>query len=67
MCFSDLCLICCREIRDGHLQGGGQEVVMEYINRGFDYLHGGKGKNVKLPAKLPGGASSEDFVRSEFE
>ncbi|KAM7513931.1 hypothetical protein LguiA_003514 [Lonicera macranthoides] len=26
-CSYDLCLICCREIREGHLQGGEQEVI----------------------------------------
>ncbi|KAJ6413541.1 hypothetical protein OIU84_006355 [Salix udensis] len=39
-CSSDLCLVCCREIRAGCLQGGGPDVVMEYIDRGFTYMHG---------------------------
>ncbi|KAL9258935.1 Lysine-specific demethylase JMJ25-like protein [Drosera capensis] len=39
-CSYDLCLICCREIHDGHPQGGAQGVVMEYIDRGLAYLHG---------------------------
>ncbi|GAB2233587.1 hypothetical protein Droror1_Dr00002813 [Drosera rotundifolia] len=39
-CSYDLCLICCREIRDGHPQGGAQGVVMEYKDRGLAYLHG---------------------------
>ncbi|XP_021276047.1 lysine-specific demethylase JMJ25-like isoform X2 [Herrania umbratica] len=39
-CNYDLCLTCCREIRDGHLQGGQKEVIMEYADRGFSYLHG---------------------------
>ncbi|KAJ6682540.1 JMJC DOMAIN-CONTAINING HISTONE DEMETHYLATION PROTEIN [Salix koriyanagi] len=39
-CSSDLCLVCCREIRAGCLQGGGSDVVMEYIDRGFTYMHG---------------------------
>ncbi|CAL5392510.1 unnamed protein product [Camellia sinensis] len=29
-CFYDLCLTCCREVRDGHLQGGGKEVILLY-------------------------------------
>ncbi|KAL6970129.1 hypothetical protein U1Q18_029834 [Sarracenia purpurea var. burkii] len=41
-CSYDLCLTCCREIRDGHLQGGGKEVIFEYIDNGPDYLHGGR-------------------------
>ncbi|KAJ7954567.1 Lysine-specific demethylase JMJ25 [Quillaja saponaria] len=40
-CYFDLCIVCCREIRDGHLQGemGGD---IQYINRGIKYLHGGE-------------------------
>ncbi|XP_060963342.1 lysine-specific demethylase JMJ26 [Cannabis sativa] len=41
-CSYNLCLICCREIRDGHLQGGGEDLV-RFINRGLEYLHGGTG------------------------
>ncbi|XP_030506640.2 lysine-specific demethylase JMJ26 isoform X1 [Cannabis sativa] len=41
-CSYDLCLICCREIRDGHLRGGGEDAVFQFINRGLEYLHGGK-------------------------
>ncbi|XP_037495740.1 lysine-specific demethylase JMJ25, partial [Jatropha curcas] len=40
-CSYDLCLTCCREIRDGCLQGGG-EIVVEYLDRGKAYLHGGE-------------------------
>ncbi|KAI7993896.1 Lysine-specific demethylase JMJ25 [Camellia lanceoleosa] len=29
------------EIRDGHLQGGGKEVIFRYIDNGRSYLHGG--------------------------
>ncbi|KAF5939498.1 hypothetical protein HYC85_023757 [Camellia sinensis] len=36
-----LCLTCCREIRDGHLQGGGKEVIFRYIDNGRSYLLGG--------------------------
>ncbi|OVA18833.1 zinc finger protein [Macleaya cordata] len=39
-CSYDLCLACCREIRDGSLQGGAKEVTVEYVNRGIEYLHG---------------------------
>ncbi|XP_058075998.1 uncharacterized protein LOC131224705 [Magnolia sinica] len=39
-CSYDLCLSCCREIREGNLQGGGKPVVIDYPNRGKDYLHG---------------------------
>ncbi|XP_019171758.1 PREDICTED: lysine-specific demethylase JMJ25-like isoform X2 [Ipomoea nil] len=39
-CSYDLCLTCCQELRNGHLQGNVEEIVMEYIDRGLDYLHG---------------------------
>ncbi|XP_058216306.1 lysine-specific demethylase JMJ25-like isoform X2 [Rhododendron vialii] len=39
-CNYDLCLICCREFRDGNLRGGEEEVVMNYIDHGLPYLHG---------------------------
>ncbi|XP_021735438.1 lysine-specific demethylase JMJ25-like isoform X1 [Chenopodium quinoa] len=38
-CGYDLCLTCCREIRAGQLQGR-EEVVMDFVYRGFEYLHG---------------------------
>ncbi|KAL2523946.1 Transcription factor jumonji (jmjC) domain-containing protein [Abeliophyllum distichum] len=40
-CSYDLCLSCCRELRDGHLQVGDKEVIMQYVDYGFEYLHGG--------------------------
>ncbi|KAL9356700.1 hypothetical protein Peur_049953 [Populus x canadensis] len=62
-CSSDLCLACCREIRAGHLQGGGPDVLMEYINRGFEYLHGGIDEpQVESQAELPQKTESEDFM-----
>ncbi|XP_068306087.1 lysine-specific demethylase JMJ29-like [Pyrus communis] len=61
-CSYDLCLICCGEIRDGRLKGGGEEVIMEYVSRGLDYLHGGEGK-VKLPLE----ACPKSSVGSTFE
>ncbi|KAK8476825.1 hypothetical protein V6N11_024172 [Hibiscus sabdariffa] len=39
-CNYDMCLTCCQEIRDGNLQGGQREEVMEYSYRGLEYLHG---------------------------
>lgn len=46
-CSYDLCLICCREIRDGQLQLDGEELTMEYVSRGLLYLHGGKAEDYK--------------------
>ncbi|KAL5726810.1 hypothetical protein ACHQM5_000065 [Ranunculus cassubicifolius] len=40
-CSFELCITCCKEIREGHLQGGGEEVVFHYLDRGSDYIHGG--------------------------
>ncbi|CAK7340098.1 unnamed protein product [Dovyalis caffra] len=62
-CSSDLCLVCCWEIRAGQLQGGRPDVVMEYVNGGFDYLHGGQRKRKhELPAELPKMTGSAGFI-----
>ncbi|KAJ6398017.1 hypothetical protein OIU77_018933 [Salix suchowensis] len=63
-CSSDLCLVCCREIRAGCLQGGGSDVVMEYIDRGFTYMHG-EHEEIKdeLLAGSPKKTVSEDCTR----
>ncbi|XP_048500185.1 lysine-specific demethylase JMJ29 [Beta vulgaris subsp. vulgaris] len=39
-CCYDLCLVCCREVRDGSLRGVVEEVVVEFVDRGYPYLHG---------------------------
>ncbi|CAL1410508.1 unnamed protein product [Linum trigynum] len=39
-CESNICLSCCREIRDDNLRGNVPSVDIKYIDRGFDYLHG---------------------------
>ncbi|XP_056842321.1 LOW QUALITY PROTEIN: lysine-specific demethylase JMJ25 [Raphanus sativus] len=43
-CGSDICIACSMEIRKGKLQACQEDVSWNYINRGFDYLHGGKEK-----------------------
>ncbi|PQQ10874.1 lysine-specific demethylase JMJ25 [Prunus yedoensis var. nudiflora] len=65
-CSYDLCLNCCREIRDGHLQGGGEEVIMEYVSRGLHYLHGGKEK-VELPPETSPNCSGRELVKKAEE
>ncbi|MCL7032511.1 hypothetical protein MKW94_020293 [Papaver nudicaule] len=40
-CTYELCLSCCREIREGNLLGGADEVSYNYLFRGFEYMHGG--------------------------
>ncbi|KAK6157984.1 hypothetical protein DH2020_005298 [Rehmannia glutinosa] len=42
LCSYDLCLSCCRELRDGHLQGGETGKPIQYMDYGLEYLHGGK-------------------------
>ncbi|XP_077238620.1 lysine-specific demethylase JMJ26-like [Tasmannia lanceolata] len=41
-CSYDLCLSCCREIRENNLQGGGAEIVWHFPFRGKSYAHGGE-------------------------
>ncbi|KAK1270710.1 hypothetical protein QJS04_geneDACA004416 [Acorus gramineus] len=41
-CAYDLCLSCCRELRDGCPPGDGGAVVAQYQSRGMDYVHGGE-------------------------
>ncbi|KAH7669234.1 lysine-specific demethylase 3 protein [Dioscorea alata] len=40
-CLYDLCLSCCRELREGHIPGGEPTITMQYEDRGKDYIHGG--------------------------
>ncbi|XP_075498431.1 lysine-specific demethylase JMJ27-like isoform X1 [Primulina tabacum] len=39
-CSYDMCLTCCRELRDGFLRGGDKGVVMHYPKQELDYMHG---------------------------
>ncbi|XP_074566743.1 lysine-specific demethylase JMJ29-like isoform X2 [Curcuma longa] len=41
-CSYDLCLGCCREIRDNNLQASGEQMTFNFLNRGQDYMHGGQ-------------------------
>ncbi|KAL9239543.1 hypothetical protein vseg_013853 [Gypsophila vaccaria] len=54
----DLCLVCCRELREGKLRGACDDVVVEFESRGYDYLHGGdpvveKGSSSKSSEFVP--------------
>uniref|UniRef100_A0A1D1Y6C3 Lysine-specific demethylase 3B n=1 Tax=Anthurium amnicola TaxID=1678845 RepID=A0A1D1Y6C3_9ARAE len=40
-CLYDVCVCCCREIRVGKLPQSENAVVVQYEDRGRDYLHGG--------------------------
>ncbi|XP_035838604.1 uncharacterized protein LOC110908467 isoform X3 [Helianthus annuus] len=46
-CEFDLCLACCRELRDGQLQGCKKEVILNFDNPGERYLHG-EGTNIAV-------------------
>ncbi|KAH0637417.1 hypothetical protein KY289_037332 [Solanum tuberosum] len=39
-CSYELCLTCCKELRNDNLQADASEVRMQYIYNGLDYLHG---------------------------
>ncbi|KAL8064507.1 hypothetical protein ABFX02_01G095500 [Erythranthe guttata] len=41
LCSYDFCISCCRELRDGHLQGSEKGRPIKFMDYGFDYLHGG--------------------------
>ncbi|XP_015696729.2 lysine-specific demethylase JMJ25-like isoform X2 [Oryza brachyantha] len=43
-CSYELCIICCKELREGKLMGSCEEELFSYPNRGSDYMHGGNGK-----------------------
>ncbi|KAL2927259.1 Lysine-specific demethylase JMJ25 [Bienertia sinuspersici] len=49
-CCYDLCLVCCREIRSGNLRCA-EEMVVEFVDRGYKYLHGGDPKTSKIKKK----------------
>ncbi|CAL5401659.1 unnamed protein product [Camellia sinensis] len=70
-CFYDLCLTCCREVRDGHFQGGGKEVIFQYTDNGLAYLHGGKPKSVssrkRAASVISVNKSSTDYEKSNSE
>ncbi|KAL8136921.1 hypothetical protein V2J09_002922 [Rumex salicifolius] len=40
-CQYELCLSCCRELRQGNLLGGPKEVPFHYLDRGYNYSHDG--------------------------
>ncbi|KAL8543882.1 hypothetical protein ACS0TY_004439 [Phlomoides rotata] len=62
LCSYDLCLGCCRELRDGHLQGGKKGTSFRYVDYGSDYQHGGekKGPNNQHGGKKNGPNNQSD-------
>ncbi|KAF7808295.1 lysine-specific demethylase JMJ25-like isoform X1 [Senna tora] len=47
-CSFDLCLVCCREIRQENLVGGADPVKVDFISWGLDYVHGGKKNETEI-------------------
>ncbi|KAI5401748.1 hypothetical protein KIW84_066279, partial [Lathyrus oleraceus] len=45
-CPFDICLLCCRELRDGKLLGGADPIEFDFIFRGPNYLHGGNEERI---------------------
>ncbi|KAK7303340.1 hypothetical protein RJT34_14243 [Clitoria ternatea] len=39
-CSFEICLACCKEIRNGSISAR-PELKFQYVNRGYDYMHGG--------------------------
>ncbi|XP_074277254.1 lysine-specific demethylase JMJ26-like [Silene latifolia] len=54
ICCYDLCLVCCRELREGNLRGAIDEVHVEFVNKGLGYLHG------EEPVEVIGGSVLND-------
>ncbi|XP_057496518.1 lysine-specific demethylase JMJ26-like isoform X2 [Actinidia eriantha] len=69
-CSYDLCLICCREFREGCVQGGEEEIIMQYVDKGLDYLHGGEPEpkdSKPETSEIPVATSNVDNIESTFE
>nr|XP_033511093.1 lysine-specific demethylase JMJ25-like isoform X2 [Nicotiana tomentosiformis] len=58
-CSYVLCLTCCRELRDGHLKGDQEEVIMEFTDKGFAYLHGSMEPDTRTRTSIRPGFSEE--------
>ncbi|XP_057769078.1 lysine-specific demethylase JMJ26-like isoform X2 [Salvia miltiorrhiza] len=67
-CSYDLCLTCCQELREGHLQGGDTGVPPEYLgdNHTLAYLHGDYSGADTLIKIEPYGGMVED-IKTDFE
>ncbi|PWA56474.1 zinc finger, RING-type, JmjC domain, Zinc-finger domain of monoamine-oxidase A repressor R1 [Artemisia annua] len=68
-CEYNLCLACCRELRDGHLQANRKEVIITYKDPGSSYLHGGPqdiSKNTDAPPKVKEIAKRKSLKNGHF-
>ncbi|KAK4490610.1 hypothetical protein RD792_001298 [Penstemon davidsonii] len=70
-CSYDLCLTCCQELREGRLKRVDEEVDMQYVYYGFEYLHGGNKKADTSITNVPSGeiveAITSDPVKLKSE
>ncbi|CAD5173117.1 unnamed protein product [Musa acuminata subsp. malaccensis] len=62
-CLYDLCLSCCHELREGCTPGGHGIVILEYHDRGREYLHGAAPNNKN---KVRGRFSTEEHVSADY-
>ncbi|XP_021719738.1 lysine-specific demethylase JMJ25-like [Chenopodium quinoa] len=66
-CSFELCLSCCREIRQGRLSSGPEIVPHEYTHKGYDYVHGGDpllchSIQSEVPHELSTWTANEDVI-----
>lgn len=65
-CFYDLCLICCKELRDGCLQGSQEEVDVEFVDPGSPYMHG-EGNPKSRPSRSRSGKLNKTSGDSQWK
>ncbi|XP_058772086.1 lysine-specific demethylase JMJ25-like [Vicia villosa] len=67
-CPFDICLLCCRELRDGKLLGGADPIEFNFIFRGRNYLHGGNDDRIVKEKKPRDAAEPEirEWSRSRW-
>ncbi|KAI3974141.1 hypothetical protein MKX01_033392 [Papaver californicum] len=63
-CNYDLCLTCCREIRDGSFQVYGEEVNVKFVDRGNSYMHAEPEEPLKGTARSRAKLNAEKCVKS---
>ncbi|GJW14222.1 zinc finger domain of monoamine-oxidase A repressor R1 [Tanacetum coccineum] len=69
-CEYNLCLTCCRELSDGHLQVNRKEVTITYKDPGPSYLHGGPqhiSKKTDAPPKVKEIAKRKSLKNGHFD
>ncbi|KAL8038169.1 hypothetical protein ABFX02_11G086800 [Erythranthe guttata] len=67
-CSYDLCVTCCKEIREGCLRVCDRDVVIKYEDKGIDYLHGKESLKQKSTRVSPSESnSSEELPLPEWK